>query len=234
MTIFRFELNRFRHYGVAIGLITIGVQLTALYFFALVGRFDGNNGDQFLQHYSAVLGLASTTTLCVIVIYTTILTSRHLVRHYVGLNQQQTYLLPVDRKGLLMTKLTVIGLTVGISNLIGLIVADAIFLVTMLIMPLVNDSLAVFYSHFMSTLIGTVGLTLTLIGIACCTGLYLRTIVGTVVTGVILVVIFSNVVALVLIGAPLTTILTTLIGVGLTATYVVRIGNVIEHRELTS
>lgn len=216
MTLFRYEYERLKTITLPLIGITCGLQLLFLYFFGLVGRYDPGERDGLLSGYRAVLGLATTGTMCAVAIYGSVLASRLLVRDYVGMNKSKTFSLPIGRRQLFLTRLLTFSLLLAGAVLVGLVVANLIFCVTGLWLPLTVDQPL---GHLLALVIATVVclcLSLAIILSASFIGIYFNSITKPIVSSIILVVLLSNLSALMLISfAPVSLILSFTLLVGI-------------------
>ncbi|MHC9532268.1 ABC transporter permease [Dellaglioa sp. L3N] len=195
---FRFEFNRMKKILISCTVITGSLQLLFLYFFALVGRFDTSENDSMLTGYMAVLGLATTGTMCVLAIYGSILASQLLVRDYVGMNKSKTYLLPTDRKKLFYTKVAVLSSIISVSEVMGLLFSNIIYNTLGIFIPLTIDNPINHIGNMIVSVIICICLTLLIILFSSFIGILMNSTVKVIITSIIFVVFLSNLSAILL------------------------------------
>lgn len=193
-----FEFRRMKKIFGPLSLAALVLQLVFLCFFALVGRFDSSGSSSMLNDYSAVLGLATTGTMCVLAIYGTVLADRLFVRDYVGMNKSKTYLLPISRKELFYTKLVAFSAIVAATMIIGLVVSDLIFAAVRLLVPLAADRSDMNHLDLGLSILAGTGLTLAIILLSGFIGIRLNSAVKAIIASILFVVFLSNVSAITL------------------------------------
>lgn len=119
----RLELNRYRHTALFVTLTAAGTLLAALYFFAVVGRFDDSPDSAMLRSYDAVVPLALTVALCVLVVYGAAVYARRIVADYIGNRRIALYSYPGGRGPLFRARNTAHALVIGAASLVGYAVA---------------------------------------------------------------------------------------------------------------
>ncbi|MDN2453410.1 hypothetical protein [Lactobacillus sp. UCMA15818] len=195
---FDFEFSRMKKMLLPLGLTTGVLQLLFLYFFALVGRFDHSDSNSVLTNYSAILGLATTGTMCVLSIYGTVLASKMLVRDYVGMNKSKTYLLPISRKELFYTKTKAFSAVISLPMLIGLLASNLLFMVMEVIMPLTTDQSITHITNILVSSITCICLTLAIVLFSSFIGIKLNSTVKGIIASIVFVVFLSNLSAIML------------------------------------
>lgn len=195
---FDFEFSRMKKMLLPLGLTTGVLQLLFLYFFALVGRFDTSDSSNMLTSYSAVLGLATTGTMCVLAIYGTVLASQSLVRDYVGMNKSKTYLLPISRKELFYTKTKAFSAVISLAMIVGLLISNLVFMVMNVVIPLTKVSPLPHTINIVVSIIACICLTLTIILFSSFIGIKLNSTVKGIIASIVFVVFLSNLSAITL------------------------------------
>jgi hypothetical protein len=232
MKYFNFEFSRMKKILIPLGLTTGVLQLLFLYFFALVGRFDTGGENTLLTGYHAVLGLATTGTMCVLVIYGTVLASQQLVRDYVGMNKSKTYLLPISRKELFYTKTKAFSAGLSLAMLVGLLGANLLFMLSNSIVPLTKDPS---FSYIISIVVSTlacVSLTLAMVLSASFIGIKLNSTTKGIIASIILVVLLSNLSAITLIASEFGALLVAVVVMGVVIMIGIGMGHNIDRNEV--
>lgn len=86
-----YELNtHIRHFR-GIMWTNILVNLSALIFFSLVGRFEQSESNSILTDSAGIMTLASTLTVSVAVIYNVVILNRLLLKEYIGNAREITF-----------------------------------------------------------------------------------------------------------------------------------------------
>ena len=227
----KFEFNKVKRYLMPLFYITVATQTAALYFFAVVGRFDHDETNSIMMSYAGIAGLASVITLCVMAIYGAVLASKFIVRDYIGLNKNKTYLLPVNRKEVFNAKVASLSLDVLISEVLGLVVADLIFVLTEMLFPLVSGSVTSHLGSLGVSAMVCVCFTASIILLASFVGIYRSSSISVVVTSVVLVVLLGNVLTRMMVSFSLLSILCALLIVLLTISAKSMMANLIDHGE---
>ncbi|PAD37592.1 hypothetical protein [Terribacillus sp. 7520-G] len=195
---YEFESSKLKKYRKVIFSMAFLGQLLTLYFFTVIGRFDTAESDNILKNYVSLSGLASTICMCILVIYGSIIINRCLVKNYIGEDKLRTYLYPNGRSQLFYDKvMSFCGMFFGVQ-LLGMSVANILYLLMESVAPILVTSNTALYSigHFFVTSIATVILTISLIFFSGMAGIYLNSTVATIVTGIILIAVFGNIVAM--------------------------------------
>ncbi len=233
MTYFKFEFNKLKRHIKGVLIWTAVVQLSGLYFFALVGRFDQGDSDHLLTQYPAVIGLASTVTMCIIGVYGAIISSKSVIRDYIGQNKIRIFLLPVRRRTLLVNKLLALVVLLVLGEFLGVLISDTIFTMSELIQPLVGDRLLPHILTFLQASFVSTGMMVSVVLFASLFGVWRSSAVSTIVAGVTLVILVSNMMAMLLISSGLSAVLITGIVLTLGMVSCQIMGNAIEKKEVS-
>lgn len=195
---YSFEVSQLKKYRLVIFSIAFFTQLLFLYFFTIVGRFDSAESDDILRNYISLSGLASTISMCMLVVYGTVVVNRFLVKNYIGENKARLYAYPVGRSQLFHTKVTAFLSTFFIFQLLGISLSNILFLIIETLFPILDTAqpAVVYLVEFFVTAIATVVLTISIIFLSSIVGIHLNSTVATMVTGIILIVIFGNILAM--------------------------------------
>lgn len=206
----RLELNRYRRTVFFVALPAAGSLLVALYFFAVVGRFDDSPDGAVLRSYDAVIPLALTVALCVLVIYGSVIYARRIVADYIGNRRIALYSYPGGRVPLFQAKNTAYTIVIAVASLVGYNAGVSIFLLTESFAPLVGDVRdgALWLTTLLSTS-SVVLLTVSITTIAGAIGVWWRSAITAIVAAIILIALLGNAVAISLNGTPYLTWLVT-------------------------
>ncbi len=178
-------------------LAFMGVALTALavsfaYFFAIVGRFEGE-GSGLLTNRLGVMSLTVTFTVCCATIIGAVLFSRIVIDDYRTSQLPVTLSYPDSRTTRFRAKLIASTLLVTLLTAVSLAIAMTTFWLTEALAPIVEGS----YSPAMigdSAILGLFALVLTaaLTCIAGVVGLWRRSSIAAIIAAIILVALVGN------------------------------------------
>lgn len=192
----RLELSRYRRTALYVALTAALSLLAALYFFAVVGRFDDSADSAMLRSYDAVIPLALTVALCVLVVYGAIIYARRIVADYIGNRRITLYSYPGGRGPLFQAKNTAYALVIGTASLVGYGTAVSIFLLTESFTPIVTDGPGgELWSAALLSVTCVSLLTISITGIAGAVGVWRRSTISTIVAAIILIALLGNAVA---------------------------------------
>lgn len=232
MKYFSFELFRMKKIILPLGLTTVELQLLFLFFFALVGRFDHSDSSNMLTNYNAVLGLATTGTMCVLAVYGTVLASQVLVRNYVGMNRSKTFLLPVSRKELFYTRLLALSSIIATAMIVGLLVANIVFDTLGLAVHLIaRQPITGTPGLGVSIIVGT-GLTLSVVLLSSFIGIKMNSTVKAIIASIVFVVFLSNLAAITLMSYTFVALLIIVILAVIVISLGLNMGNSIDKNEV--
>lgn len=197
---FLFEKYKLKKNSRNTAIITACMQLTFLYFFTLIGRFESSSTDNILNNYPGLLSLATTGTTCILVIYGAIIINRLLVTNYIGDSRLRLYLYPCGRSDLYYTKNKVFGISFGLAQLVGFLAANLIYLLVESFFPILNSSFSVsgFVGYFVGCPIIAVSLTIAMVSFSSIIGIRLASSIATIITALILITTLGNMLALLL------------------------------------
>ncbi|WGH86844.1 hypothetical protein [Auritidibacter ignavus] len=199
----RLELSRYLRVIPRFGATVACSTLMGLYFFTFVGRFDDSSDSAMLREPAAVITLALTLAFCVVVIYGTVVYQRFIVSDYIGNRRIQLYSYPGGRSPLFLAKNTAYALAIGGSAAVGLVLGTAVFLTFESFMPVSDAHVTARTWPATLTMVACITLlTLSAITIAGFIGVRRRSTVSSIVTAVILIVLFGNAVAMSLNAPP--------------------------------
>lgn len=195
---YNFELSKVKKFNKSILLTAFFAQIISLYFFTIIGRFDSSESDSILNNYSALSGLASTISMCILVIYGAVIINGLLVKNYTGEDKIRTYSYPNGRSQLFYDKVMAFSVVFNSFQFLGMAAANIVYLIIESLFPILDSHvLALSYLvHFFMINISTAILTVVLIIFAGLAGVHLNSTVATVVTGVVLIAVLGNIVAM--------------------------------------
>lgn len=134
----RLELARYQRTMIMVAVTAGGSLLVALYFFAIVGRFDDSADSAMFGSHDAVIALSFTVALCVMAIYGSVIYARFVVSDYIGNRRVQLYSYPGGRSPLFLAKNAAFVAATVCSTAAGFSVATFVFFVTELVAPIVG------------------------------------------------------------------------------------------------
>ncbi|WP_058234932.1 hypothetical protein [Devriesea agamarum] len=169
----------------------------ALYFFAFVGRFDDSPESAMMREYGAVIPLALTVALCIVVIYGAVVYARFIVSDYIGTRRIQLYIYPGGRSPVFLAKNAAYALAISASTAVGLVLGTATFLTVEFFTPVLAVSLTMRTWFVALSMVACVTLlTLSITLIAGLIGVRRKSTVSTIVGALVLIGLFGNVVAM--------------------------------------
>ncbi|HFI0292764.1 TPA: accessory regulator AgrC [Streptococcus suis] len=122
-----YELNiHIRHFR-GIMWTNILVNLSALIFFSLVGRFEQSESNSILTDSAGIMTLASTLTVSVAVIYNVVILNRLLLKEYIGNAREITFLFPGGRFEIFLSKIISLSIHCLLSLVPVLLFENLIF-----------------------------------------------------------------------------------------------------------
>ncbi|MFC6347576.1 accessory regulator AgrC [Vagococcus carniphilus] len=203
VNIFKYEMSKIKSTWSKVFLITIVIQLLSFMFFSVVGKFDGSSDT--ISSFQGIIALSNTVTMCGISIYGAVLLRKELVRFYIGDQRNRTFLFPVDRKDLIMKKtssfftiiLTSFGSALFVSFIVEVVLnlflkfdsSNIIFEMYLGFVVIVTSCILLFLILILSELIS----------------IWKQSEITTVITAVVLMLMFSNFSAMGLMNFPTVT-----------------------------
>lgn len=192
--LFNYEFEKSKKYFLRFTLITILSQLLTFTFFSMIGRFETD--DAVLGDFHSIHGLASTATMCVITVVAAVFLRSAVVKKYIGNEQIRTYLYPIKRSKLFLSKLLSFSLIMVLGILLGEVFSLIIEFQIGKKFQLSNFSIGKELIPSLAVCILCCLFTLSIVFVSCQVGIKLQSEVSTVITAVIGVVILSNISAL--------------------------------------
>lgn len=195
---FFFELNKVKKSSLIILISTIAVQLVALYFFTIIGRFEPSTEDDILKNYSGLMSLATTITMCILTVCGTVFVNRVIVVNYIGDNRMRLYLYPDGKAPLYYTKNVTVIVAFGLAHLLGILVSNVIYIITETLFPILNSNIPVvkYIDSFLIVPIIATVLTISMILGTSIIGIIFASPVAAVVFGIICVSCLGNLLAI--------------------------------------
>ncbi|MFB7158077.1 hypothetical protein [Lysinibacillus sp. NPDC056232] len=200
MNYYHFEISKMKKIIFPTFALTFLSQLIFTYFFVIVGKFEGNDGDDILTSYPAILSLASTITMCIISVYGAVAISRYIVKNYVGDHRNRVFLYPIKRSRLYLIKNIVFGCILGLPQFVALLLVNSIFSIGETIFPILGKPIKSYWVDFIFVAVVCVLLTLSIVLFSSFIGIYFSSTMYTVITSIISIVVLANVSALSLIN----------------------------------
>lgn len=191
----RLELTRYQHTAIYVAATATIALLAALYFFALIGRFDHSPGSAMFRQYNAVFSLALTVALCVIAIYGSTIYARFIVTDYIGNRRIQLYSYPGGRHQLFLAKNTAYTLTIASASAAGFLLAVAIFSLSETITPIVDSAESISWAHALASSASVVILAVSIALIAGTIGIWRQSVITTIVSAIVAIAVLGNGVA---------------------------------------
>lgn len=203
VNIFKYEMSKIKSTWSKVFLITIVIQLLSFMFFSVVGKFDGSSDT--ISSFQGIIALSNTVTMCGISIYGAVLLRKELVRFYIGDQRNRTFLFPVDRKDLIMKKTTSFFTIILTSFGSALFVSFIVEVVLNLFLKF-DSSNIIFEMYLGFVVIATSCILLFLILILSeLISIWKQSEITTVITAVVLMLMFSNFSAMGLMNFPTVT-----------------------------
>lgn len=207
----RLELRRYPTTAIRLAAAAGASLLAALYFFAVIGRFDSSPDSTMFRSYSAIFGLSLTISLLVVVVYGAVIYARLLVADYIGNRRIQLYVYPAGRAPLFLAKNAAYAMAAGIATLSGITAATALFCLIEWFAPVVTGGRAIGASA------GTIGagilcvtvLATSLVVLSGMIGVFRGSTIATTVSAIILITLFGNSIAISLASTVWVTIMIT-------------------------
>lgn len=192
-----FELNKTQKSNWVILILAGLVQLVFLYFFTVVGRFEPSSKEDILSDYRGITGLSSAVTVCILVIYGTVLINRLIVSNYIGDSRLRLYLYPSGRGKLYLIKNIAFVISFSVYQLIGILIGNLIYLFGEYYFPVLVSPVPIstYWPEFISSAIICTLLTLSIVLLSSIVGIKMSSPVATVVSGIVLITLCGNLMA---------------------------------------
>lgn len=191
---FLFEQKKIKPKGLIMLLITIFFQISFLYFFTLIGRFEH---DDILKNYSTILGLSSTITICTLIIIGAIFVNKLIVADFIGDSRTRTYLYLDGRNKLYIRKTYAFAIIILGYLLFGSIIANVIYFFIESIFPILDINTHI-SNVFPTIIISTISipiLTTMIIIFSSIIGIWFSSPIATIISSVIFVTFIGNLIA---------------------------------------
>lgn len=192
---FKYEYSKqkssFRIFSITLFLI----QTIAIIFFSLIGHLEHSDSSAILKNTVGIVSLSSVVSLSVAVIYGILLFNKFLLKSYIGISRERTYLFPEGREKVFYGRLSSLVSQTCINFLQILIFVNYIYLFVnnLTFLKSVNSWEGVGKIFFISLL--TTLLCLFMVLISLLVGQKFQSTNVSIVTGIIVVVICGNLAA---------------------------------------
>lgn len=171
------------------------VNLISLIFFSLVGHFEKSETHSILTDATGIMTLSATLTLSVAVIYGVIIGNKQVLKHYIGQAREQSFLFPNGRTTIFRNRLDAMCLHFLLSILPVLVFENLIFYA---FANALRIELSAFLAYCLKMLVIAVFVSffsLFLVVISLIVGQQLQSTTTSVISAILLVAIFGNIVA---------------------------------------
>lgn len=209
LSISKYEWSKMRNCWVKIFIITTVIQLLFFTFFSLVGKLDGNVDT--ISSFRGIIALSNTVSMCVIAVYGSVLLRKKVVKFYVGEQRNRIFLFPVDRKELLIKKTNAFFIMLLTSLSTALFFSLVIELMVNKVVKL--DSRSLVEDGFIGLMSILVSCTLVymILLLSEFVSLWKQSEISTIISSVVLMLIFSNFSAMGMLSFPIVTFFSSLI-----------------------
>lgn len=205
LKMFQYEFKKIKKNRWPLLLITVALQFISFSFFCIVAKFD--KSDDIIATFNGVLALSTTISVCGIAIFSSIILRKDLVRFYIGEHRNRIFLFPVDRKELFQKKtnaaLAIILLSFGSASLIfigGIILMN--YILKLESSGIINEILVGIITIIVSCLVLYIILVLSEM-----LAIWKQSEITMIVSTVVLMLLFSNILAIGLMSFPIVTII---------------------------
>ncbi|WPF65671.1 MULTISPECIES: ABC transporter permease [unclassified Corynebacterium] len=189
------ELTRYQRTAIYVAVTATVSLLAALYFFAIIGRFDHSPGSAMFRQYNAVFSLALTVALCVIAIHGSVIYARFIVADYIGNHRIQLYSYPGGRRQLFLAKNAAYTLTIASASAAGLLLAVTIFFLSETIAPIVDSTEGISWANVLASGVSVVILAVSVALIAGAIGIWRQSVITAIVSVIVVIAVLGNGVA---------------------------------------
>lgn len=208
-SVFSYELSKLKSNYLILFSSTVMIQLLTFAFFTLVGKFDIS--EDTISSFQGIVALSNTVSMCAFSIVGSVLLRKELVRFYIGEHRNRLFLFPVDRKELLVKKNASFQIMSFVSFGAGLIVALMLEIMANLLLGfgpsgVVLDLTIGLVSAFISCL-----LVYSILTYSEMIAIWKQSEIATVVSAVVLMLLFSNLSAMGIMHFPFVTLVITVI-----------------------
>ena len=197
LNVYRYELDKIKNVWFKVFLITLVIQMLFFMFFSFVGIFD--ESADTISSFQGIIALSNTVSMCGISIYGAVLLRKELVRFYVGNHRNRTFLFPIDRKELLVKKTSSFYVIILSSFGSALLISFVTEVLLNLILKFHSSNL------FFEIYLGLI--TIVILILSEIISIWKQSEIASIITSVVLMLIYSNFSAMGLMNFPTITFL---------------------------
>lgn len=203
VNIFKYEISKIKSIWSKVFLITIMIQLLSFMFFSIVGKFDGSSDT--ISSFQGIIALSNTVSMCGISIYGAVLLRKELVRFYIGDQRNRTFLFPVDRKDLIIKRTSSFFTIILTSFSSALFVSFIVEVVLNLFLKFDSSNISFEMSLGFVAIATSCSLLFLILILSEIISIWKQSEIATVITAVVLMLMFSNFSAMGLMNFPTAT-----------------------------
>lgn len=176
--------------------ITTIVMLGFIYLFAYVPQFDPQDTDLYIfEGYNNVIKMYGVVHMTVFCVFACIMFSHFIVETYRGKQLLLLFSYPVNQKKIVMAKITAVVLFISLSMTLSNVIIFSIFFATESVSPIVTEGFSnVFLLQALQTTMIMAITASSLSVIATGIGFQTKSVPTTIISGIILCSLFSNIV----------------------------------------
>lgn len=205
LNVYRYELDKIKNVWFKVFLITLVIQMLFFMFFSFVGVFD--ESADTISSFQGIIALSNTVSMCGISIYGAVLLRKELVRFYVGNHRNRTFLFPIDRKELLVKKTSSFYVIILSSFGSALLISFVTEVLLNLILKFHSSNL--FFEIYLGfiTIVTSCSLLFVILILSEIISIWKQSEIASIITSVVLMLIYSNFSAMGLMNFPTITFL---------------------------
>lgn len=205
LNVYRYELDKIKNVWFKVFLITLVIQMLFFMFFSFVGIFD--ESADTISSFQGIIALSNTVSMCGISIYGAVLLRKELVRFYVGNHRNRTFLFPIDRKELLVKKTSSFYVIILSSFGSALLISFVTEVLLNLILKFHSSNL--FFEIYLGliTIVTSCSLLFVILILSEIISIWKQSEIASIITSVVLMLIYSNFSAMGLMNFPTITFL---------------------------
>lgn len=205
LNVYRYELDKIKNGWFKVFLITLVIQMLFFMFFSFVGIFD--ESADTISSFQGIIALSNTVSMCGISIYGAVLLRKELVRFYVGNHRNRTFLFPIDRKELLVKKTSSFYVIILSSFGSALLISFVTEVLLNLILKFHSSNL--FFEIYLGliTIVTSCSLLFVILILSEIISIWKQSEIASIITSVVLMLIYSNFSAMGLMNFPTITFL---------------------------
>ncbi|WP_120487380.1 accessory regulator AgrC [Brochothrix thermosphacta] len=230
-SVFDYELSKLNNKRFSLFIMAITIQLLSFSFFVLVGKFD--TGEDTISSFKGIIALSNTVTMCVYVIIGSVMLRKDLVRFYIGEQRNRLFLFPVDRKNLFIKKTFSVQAILLSSFVTGIIIALFIEIAANRLLHFDSPGIVADVTIGITSAVVSCLLVFMIVIGSEIIAIWKQSEIATVVSAVVLMLLFSNISAIGLINFSFLTLVTVIVLSTLTLFIFDKFANSIETMEST-